>query len=52
MYLKYYTYLQGYKVIWANAIQEFQKYENQREEEGEGAEGKVGEGGGKVDRFP
>ena len=45
-YLKYYNYLQGYKVIWANAIQEFQKYENQREEEEEGAESKVGEGGG------
>ena len=40
-------YLQGYKVIWANAIQDFHKYENQREEEEEGAESKVGEGGGK-----
>ena len=42
-----YDYLQGFKVIWANAIQDFQKYENQREEEEEeGAESKVGEGGG------
>ena len=41
-----YNYLQGYKDIWANAIQDFQKYENQREEEEEGAESKVGDGGG------
>ena len=42
-------YLQGYTVIWANAIQDFHKYENQREEEEEGAESKVGE---EADRFP
>ena len=41
-YFVNYDYLQGYKVIWANAIQDFHKYENQREEEEEGAESKGG----------
>ena len=43
---RYFINYNYYKDIWANAIQDFQKYENQREEEEEGAESKVGDGGG------